>query len=133
MDENCIAGILRTVPPFFFHFTGKFRHLKILFLPPSLLLLLPPSPLLSHSYHLMQSCWKRYSSDRPHFEQILNILTTFMDRLKRPDSVYYSESESEDEVESNNVAQRQGSGKVPSRTPSLREGEAETGSQNTSI
>ncbi len=103
--------------------SSLFFTLLLPFLPsslPSLPLPLSPPP---NSSHMMQGCWKRYSSDRPHFEQILTILATFMDRLKRPDSVYYSESESEDEVESNNVAQRQGSGKLPSRTPSIREGE----------
>lgn len=86
---------------------------------PSLSPLLPP-PSLPHSYHLMQNCWKRYTSDRPHFELILNTLTSYMDRLKRPDSVYYSDSETDDEGENN--VQRQGSGKLPSRTPSIREG-----------
>lgn len=70
----------------------------------------------------MQNCWKRYTSDRPHFELILNTLNTYMDRLKRPDSVYYSDSETDEEGE--NHVQRQGSGKLPSRTPSIREGES---------
>ena len=69
----------------------------------------------------MQGCWKRYSSDRPHFGQILSTLNSYLDRLKRPDSVYYSDSESEEEGENN--VQRQGSSKLPSRTPSIREGQ----------
>ncbi len=67
----------------------------------------------------MQNCWKRFTSDRPHFDAIQNILSTYMDRLKRPDSVYYSDSETDEETEN---VQRQGSGKLPARTPSLREG-----------
>ena len=65
----------------------------------------------------MQSCWKRYSSDRPHFDKILTILNNYLDRLKRPDSVYYSESDSDEEGENYT-----GSGKPPTRTPSIREG-----------
>lgn len=68
------------------------------------------------SYHLMQSCWKRYSSERPHFDQIVTILTNFLARVKRPGSGYYSDSDSED-GEAN--AQP---GKLPSRTPSIRSG-----------
>lgn len=71
------------------------------------------------SYHLMQSCWKRYSSERPHFDQVVTILTNFLGRIKRPGSMYYSDSDS-DEGESN--LQRQSSGKLPSRTPSIRSG-----------
>lgn len=67
----------------------------------------------------MQSCWKRYSSERPHFDQIVTIVTAFLNRVKRPGSTYYSDSESDD-GESN--LQRQPSGKLPSRTPSLRSG-----------
>jgi hypothetical protein len=70
----------------------------------------------------MQNCWKRYTTDRPHFEQILNTLNSYMDRLKRPDSVYYSDSDTDEEGESN--IQREGSSKqrTPTRTPSIREG-----------
>lgn len=68
----------------------------------------------------MQNCWKRYASDRPHFEVILKILNNYLNRLKRSDSFYYSDSESDEELENN--VQRQGSGKLPARTPSIREG-----------
>ena len=67
----------------------------------------------------MQSCWKRYSSERPHFDQIVNIVSNFLGRIKRPGSIYYSDSESDD-GEYN--LQRQPSGKMPSRTPSIRSG-----------
>ena len=72
------------------------------------------------SYHMMQQCWRRYASDRPHFEHIVNVLTTFLDRLKRPDSIYNSDSESDDDPEGNHA--RHGSGKLPARTPSIRSG-----------
>lgn len=68
----------------------------------------------------MQNCWKRYASERPHFDLIVTILTTFLDRIKRPDSVYYSDSESDTEGDSN--LHRQSSGKTPTRTPSIRSG-----------
>ena len=75
--------------------------------------------LLLYSYHLMQSCWKRYTSERPHFDQIVTIVSSFLEKVKRPGSAYYSDSESDD-GESN--LQRQSSGKMPSRTPSIRSG-----------
>ena len=64
----------------------------------------------------MQSCWKRYSSERPHFDQIVTIVSSFLERTKRPGSGYYSDSDSED-GESNTQT-----GKMPSRTPSIRSG-----------
>lgn len=67
----------------------------------------------------MQSCWKRYSSERPHFDQIVTVVSDFLGRVKRPGSMYYSDSDS-DEGDSN--LQRQPSGKLPSRTPSIRSG-----------
>lgn len=73
----------------------------------------------SFRYHLMQSCWKRYSSERPHFDQIVTVVTDFLGRVRRPGSMYYSDSDS-DEGDSN--LQRQPSGKLPSRTPSIRSG-----------
>ena len=72
--------------------------------------------LFLYSYHLMQSCWKRYSSDRPHFDQIVTIVTSFLERTKRPGSGYYTDSDSEDG--DSNVQ----TGKLPSRTPSIRSG-----------
>ena len=67
----------------------------------------------------MQNCWKRYSSERIHFEKIVEVLTNFLDRLKRPDSVYYSDSDSD---EGGDNLHRQSSGKTPTRTPSIRSG-----------
>ena len=64
----------------------------------------------------MQSCWKRYSSERPHFDQIVTILTNFLARVKRPGSGYYSDSDSEDGEATTQP------GKLPSRTPSIRSG-----------
>lgn len=72
--------------------------------------------LFPYSYHLMQSCWKRYSSDRPHFDQIVTIVSSFLERTKRPGSGYYTDSDSEDG--DSNVQ----TGKMPSRTPSIRSG-----------
>jgi len=68
-------------------------------------------------YHLMQNCWKRYSSERPHFQQIVTTLTNFLDHLNKRDSVYYDS----DSDEAPDFA-RQGSGKGPSRTGSFRSG-----------
>ncbi|XP_064404176.1 proto-oncogene tyrosine-protein kinase ROS-like isoform X2 [Halichondria panicea] len=79
-----------------------------------------PEKCPSKIYHLMQNCWKRYSSDRPHFDSIVPLLTNFLDRIKRPDSVYHSDSESEPEEEPN--LRRTSSGKPPSRTPSFKSG-----------
>jgi len=69
---------------------------------------------------MMQQCWRRYASDRPHFDHIVNTLTAFLDRLKRPDSIYNSDSESDEDPEGNHM--RHGSGKLPARTPSIRSG-----------
>ena len=59
-----------------------------------------------YSYHLMQNCWKRYSSERPHFQQIVTTLTKFLDHLNECDSVYHDS----DSDEAPDFA-RQGSGK----------------------
>ena len=75
----------------------------------------------SCSYHLMQNCWKGFASDRSHFEKILSVLDNYLTRLRRPDSVYNSDTESDEDAESNH--QRQNSGKPPARTPSIRSGE----------
>lgn len=75
------------------------------------------APFPFHSYHLMQNCWKRYSSERPHFQQIVTTLTNFLDHLNKRDSVYYDS----DSDEAPDLA-RQGSGKGPSRTGSFRSG-----------
>ena len=72
--------------------------------------------LFLYSYHLMQLCWKRYSSERPHFDQIVTIVSSFLERTKRPWSGYYTDSDSEDG--DSNVQ----TGKMPSRTPSIRSG-----------
>lgn len=75
------------------------------------------APFPFHSYHLMQNCWKRYSSERPHFQQIVTTLTNFLDHLNKRDSVYY-DSDSDEAPDFT----RQGSGKGPSRTGSFRSG-----------
>ncbi len=91
-------------------------HIDIL--TPPLILTFDPTPC---SYHLMQNCWKRYASDRPHFDDaIVPLLTNFLDRIKRPDSVYHSDSDSDPEEEPN--LRRTSSGKPPSRTPSFKSG-----------
>ena len=86
----------------------------------TLIFLTPPHT--PHSNQLMQLCWKRYASDRPHFEHIVNTLSNYLEKLKRPDSVYCNSDTDSDEDAAGNHIQRQGSGKAPGRTPSMRSG-----------
>ena len=65
-------------------------------------------------YHLMQSCWKRYTSQRPQFVQVVEIVSSLLEYLRR-DSVYSDESDEES-------LERSGSKKSASRTPSIRSG-----------
>ena len=67
----------------------------------------------------MQNCWKRYSSERPHFQQIVTVLTNFQEHLNNKRESAYYESDSDDGADFG----RQGSAKMPSRTPSIRSGE----------
>ncbi len=65
-------------------------------------------------YHLMQNCWKKYASERPHFNETCTILSNFLEHLnRRPESMYESSDEDED---------GKGSSR-PSRQASIRSGE----------
>lgn len=69
-----------------------------------------------HRYRLMMQCWRKYASERPRFEEINNTLENILQDLQRES---YCESDSEDEPDALN---REGSKKLPSRTPSFRSG-----------
>ena len=94
----------------------------------------------SRSYHLMQNCWKQNSSERPHFQQIVMILTSFLDHLNKCENMYCESDSGEapdftrqgsesvycdsDSDKAANIAW-QSSGKTPSRTPSIQSGDQE--------
>eukprot|EP00731_Ephydatia_muelleri_P032302 Em0023g809a len=66
-------------------------------------------------YHLMQNCWKKVASERPHFEVIMEILSNYLEHLRR-DSVS-SDGDSDDAAGN---FERQGSKK--SKNSSIRSG-----------
>ena len=73
------------------------------------------SPSCSSSrYRLMQNCWRKYASERPHFSEIVDHLAQYLDHLNNKRDSYYSEDDSDEE----------GLNRRPSRsrTPSLRSG-----------
>ena len=64
----------------------------------------------------MLQCWKKYASDRCRFEEIYNTLENIMQDRQRES---YAETDSEDETDTLN---RDGSKKLPTRSPSFRIG-----------
>lgn len=65
----------------------------------------------------MQCCWKKYASERPHFSQVVDIISNFLDHLNSKRDSYCSDDDDEDVEE---VLQRRPS--RPSRTSSVRSG-----------
>ena len=65
----------------------------------------------------MLQCWRKYASDRCRFEEMYNTLENILQDIQRES---YAETDSEDETDTLN---REGSKKLPTRTPSFRTGE----------
>lgn len=61
-------------------------------------------------------CWRKYASERPHFEEICNTLKGILEDTRRES---YCESDSEDEPD---TLSREGSKRFPSRSPSFKSG-----------
>ena len=72
-------------------------------------------PQVCFSYRLMMKCWRKYASERPRFEEICQYLDNIIEDMKR-DS--YCESDSDD----GETLSREGSKRVPTRSPSFKSG-----------
>jgi serine/threonine protein kinase len=66
-------------------------------------------------YRIMMQCWRKYASERPRFEEICNILDAILEDMHRES---YCESESDD----GDTLSREGSKRLPSRSPSFKSG-----------
>ena len=64
----------------------------------------------------MMQCWRKYASERPHFEEIGDTLDSILEDMHRES---YCESDTDDEAD---TLSREGSKKFPSRTPSFKSG-----------
>jgi proto-oncogene tyrosine-protein kinase ROS len=50
----------------------------------------------SQLYKVMQCCWKEYASERPHFTQIVEFVSNFLDHVNNKRDSYCSDNEEED-------------------------------------
>ena len=74
-----------------------------------------------YRYKIMQCCWKKYSSERPHFSQLVEIISNFLEQMNNKRDSYCSDDDEEDIEE---ALQRRPS--KPSRTSSVRSGTVES-------
>ena len=44
----------------------------------------------------MMMCWKRYASERPHFVQIVDVLTSFLEHVNNKRDSYNCDDNDED-------------------------------------